>query len=275
MVGLRVNVANANDFARRLRQNKKLQSRFRRAVSKAQGVDEGSLGTPVVIVEGVNQLNAADTVGHPSVTHASKTSAEIDGNVRIEFHEPISKHLGPTGRYPVESSQAALENLGKAIQAEFPDEVRSANPMLESDLTTRCSINITMSSVVCQTMLSTALHVEQDMVQHLIMRELPRWVSNLTVGYEQGQIILQPTVKISTAEMRAAFGLEPAHRLRCTFETWVQSSMTKASTLFMKYSNGRCVGSAGTAHCYTPQDLGRFVADRRQCSSSDILPAHR
>merc|ERR1719265_2089537 len=113
------------------------------------------------------------------------------------------------------------------------------------------------------------------MVQHLIMRELPRWVSNLTLGYELGQIILQPTVRISTPELQAAFGSQPSHRLRCTFEQWVKSSMTTAAALFGKYSSGRCMGTAGATHCHVMQGSGSFVQDQTPCSSFDILPARQ
>lgn len=268
-VGFRVNVAHAKYFAGRLREDKKLQAHLRRAVAQAQGVDEASLGMPIVTIEGSHQHDVSDPA---SSIHASESAGDVAGDVHIEFQEPMSRHLGRSKS--VESSQAALQNLGRAVQAEFPSEVRSAKPTVVSDLTARCFINVTMGSTLCQGLLSTALHVEQDMIQRLIMRELPKWVSNVSVGYELNEVVLQPTVRISTEELRAAFGSEPEHRLRCTFEKWVGSSMTKATDLFGKYSGGRCVDKAGAVHCHAVQGPGSSGERATPCRTSDVLPTH-
>jgi len=259
-VGLRINVAHASNFARHLREDKGLQARLRSSVAKAQGVSEHLLGIPTVTIEGANQHTSFEKPG----THTYQGASD-DGVVRVEFHERTSNPADPTA--------TALENVGQAIKAAFPSEIRSAQPTFVSDLTARCFVNVTMSSSLCQGMLGTALRVEQDLVQHLIMQELPKWVSNLTVGYEMSQIILQPTVRISTTEEQNAFGSQPSHRLRCTFQKWMQSSMTTASALFSKYSNGRCTGTAGAAYCYAFMGPKSFLQDEKLCKPSDILPA--
>lgn len=259
-VGFRVNVAHANDFARRLREDKKLQAHLRAAVAQAQGVNEASLGMPIVTVDGLRQHD---------VSAPFSSAGDVAGDVRIEFQDHMSKHLGRSRK-----SQDALQKMSREVQEEFPSEVRSAKPTLVSDLATTCFVNVTLGSTLCQGLLGTALHVEQDMIQRLIMRELPKWVSNVSVGYELNQVVLQPTVRISTEELRAAFGSEPEHRLRCTFEKWMGSSMTKAADLFGKYSGGRCVGTAGIAHCHAVQGPGSSAEKATPCRPSDVLPTH-
>mmetsp|Transcript_25943 Transcript_25943/g.86387 ORF Transcript_25943/g.86387 Transcript_25943/m.86387 type:complete len:450 (-) Transcript_25943:544-1893(-) len=89
---------------------------------------------------------------------------------------------------------------------------------LGAELSAHCSLGLDVSSYVCRGMLSTALGAEQSRIQTEIANHLPTWFTCVSIAYQDGSLVVQPTVRIRSRRDQALFGADPQLRLHCTFE---------------------------------------------------------
>eukprot|EP00747_Dinoflagellata_sp_TGD_P167922 gnl/TRDRNA2_/TRDRNA2_193246_c0_seq1.p1 gnl/TRDRNA2_/TRDRNA2_193246_c0~~gnl/TRDRNA2_/TRDRNA2_193246_c0_seq1.p1 ORF type:complete len:348 (-),score=83.52 gnl/TRDRNA2_/TRDRNA2_193246_c0_seq1:103-1146(-) len=273
-VGLRASVQNTQEFIRKMNNDPQAAKSLKQALAKASGLDEASIGSPVLRAEPATETGTA-------------------GDVEIEFDVPAempSKHA-PVGVAAMREAQsrsavsgtekAVQEHLGPdahwaaAIKAAFPTEVKSAKAALETEVSARCTLNLHVEGVsFCGGLLATAVGAEQERIRQEALKHLPGWAAGMTVGYAAGSLIVQPTAKIANQKDRLAFGSDPAHRLGCTFQAILGASpaMRVAEQKFAEFSGGKCRMAVGLPQCTS---TGAQV-EKQTCASADVLPpAHR
>lgn len=154
-------------------------------------------------------------------------------------------------REPPSQHHATHEHLDVA-----PVVVPSKAPMLRHQvaaeplvLTTRCALPVELN-MICSGILKAALQTEQARIAAEFSKHLPPWVAGVALSFDEGSIVAEPTVRLSTRPERAIFGFDPQMRLRCTFESLMRSpKVTGATKLLSEYSGGLCSATTGTAHC--------------------------
>lgn len=116
-------------------------------------------------------------------------------------------------------------------------------------LSARCSLPLELN-MICSGIVKTALRAEEAKIRTEITKHLPSWVTGVSLNYESGVLVAEPTVRLSSMPEQGLFGSDPQHRLRCTFESLMRSSKVLGATaLLAKYSGGLCSASTGAATC--------------------------
>jgi len=116
-------------------------------------------------------------------------------------------------------------------------------------LTARCSLPLELN-MICGGIIKAALQSEQARINAELFKHLPSWVQGVSLNYDGGFLVAEPTVRLTSKRDRGLFGFEPQNRLRCTFESLLRSPKVLAATrLLSEYSGGLCSATTGAARC--------------------------
>lgn len=255
-MGVQASVADAVSFARRIESDPREAARLRHTLAKVSGVEENKLS-------------------HLKVVADSKTGSHSQSEVSIEFEAPAA-HLAATVVPP--------SRLAAGLESEFK-EVTAATATVTSEFTARCTLDLQVvggGATFCEGLLATGIDLEQQRIQQEALSRLPHWLGNLAVGYTApslsgtiaGQLVLQPTLRLSSEADRSLFGASPGHRLRCTLESVLRPAVfEQAAREFAKFSDGKCAFSANNPRCVAADGGGpeAEAASALPCGAGDSV----
>jgi len=207
-----------------------------------------------------------------SSSHAAATSAAQADSSPAPLSDQRADQASVSRAMPKKALEVRNEAAPSLRGADTPTTAteRVHYAALGTELSAHCSLGLDVSSYVCRGMLSTALGAEHSRIQTEIAKHLPTWVAGVSIAYQDGSLVVQPTVRIRSRREQALFGADPQLRLRCTFEALMSSPMVAGATrLFSEYSGGFCSATVGSARC-----TGAGIAEASPCDPlGDVLIA--